>query len=1156
MRKLVTILFAALAVSAGARQISPDEAASIASKFFNPASRSSEKVAVSQATDKTVSPDSPQPYYVFNGQDNSGFVIVSGDDRTRPILGYSDAGNFDFNNLPPQLEWLLGEYANEIEALASSPETSAYTASADDTRAPIEPLIKTHWGQDEPFNNSSPLILGKRAVTGCVATALAQVMNYHKWPERGRGSHSYQCGWTYSIDFSEIEFDWDAMLDGYPSNCSERSKEAVATLMKACGYSLNTLYLGAHISAAQINDVISGACSFFDYSPKATNLYRSQYTDEEWEIIIYNQLSNGLPVIYAGEGEDNVGHCFVCDGYDKGGYFHFNWGWRGASDGYYLLSAQPTNLCGYALNQTCIIDFFPSTSETEIISDGIFTYCEISDGNLSMIGTVDSNQRLAGDVVLPDEIEFNGAKYSVTKVSCYLSDILDVENLTSLDIKSPMYSIPVGTFSGATNLKHISFPSTLQKISYFAFKNCSGLTGSLIIPNSIITIGRGAFYGCSGFTGSLEIPNSITYIDIDTFNGCSGLTGELTIPNSVKSIGDYAFRGCRGLTGDLTIPNSVTSIGDHAFDGCSGFTGVLTIPNSITSIGSGAFWDCSGLTGELTIPNSITSIGDYAFCSCRGLTGALTIPNSVTFIDNNAFDGCSGLTGNLNIPNSVTSIGNRAFFGCSGLTGDLIIPNSVTSIGEEAFSDCHGFNGSLSIGDEITVIEDSSFKGCSGFTGSLAIPNSVTSIGNSAFSKCSGFNGTLTIPNSVTTIGAGAFDHCSGFTGSLTIPNSVTSIGNAAFFGCSGFNGTLTISKAVTTIKLETFAKCSGFTGPLIIPSNVTYIGDYAFNTYGIKNFKISSSVPRTNLSTHSFNLSDFIGIPTGSGADYRAIEEWGTYKNLYEFGDANIDKKLTISDAVAVANNIIGVENSSFNEFIADINYDEVITVNDAARIVNAVLTYNPSGADQTISRTMSSDNGTLAADDFSLTATGKAAVGVRLSGCQPVVALQCDFITDAGTEIDEIAPDASIAETHTLKTHRLDDGRVRLVLYSLENKSINLDNRPLFTIHLRGNSGSLHAEMISASTPDATDIELRYVGGNNMGQSGIIDNVKAEMSIIGSNGTLTVLNAEGMRVEIVGVDGRRISSFTATSNAESRQLQTGIYIVRIANTTTKVIL
>ena len=285
------------------------------------------------------------------------------------------------------------------------------------------------------------------------------------------------------------------------------------------------------------------------------------------------------------------------------------------------------------------------------------------------------------------------------------------------------------------------------------------------------------------FRGNTEITSfeelqyftGLASIGSEAFYNCSNLSGSLYIPNSVTTIGYYAFRNCSGFTGSLTIPNSVTTIGDNAFYGCSGFTGSLTISNSVTSIDSWAFAGCSGL--EQIIVNSENTVYDSRE-NCNAI---------IETSSNSLISGCK----NTIIPNSVTSINEGAFFGCSGFTGDLTIPNSVTTIGNWAFGLCSGFTGSLTIGNSVTTIGNYAFYNCSGFTGSLNIPNSVTSIGNGAFYGCSGFTGSLTIPNSVTTIGPSAFSNCNGFTGNLTIPNSVTSIGYYAFYNCSSLEETM-----------------------------------------------------------------------------------------------------------------------------------------------------------------------------------------------------------------------------------------------------------------------------------------------------------------------------------------------------------------------------
>ena len=263
-------------------------------------------------------------------------------------------------------------------------------------------------------------------------------------------------------------------------------------------------------------------------------------------------------------------------------------------------------------------------------------------------------------------------------------------------------------------------------------------SGNIILPGSVTyngntytvsRIGHHTFYECTGLTGSLTIPNSVTEIGDWAFCGCTGLTG-LSLGNSLTTIGEAAFYECTGLTGPLTIPNSMTTISEWAFGEC-GFMGSLTIPNSVTTLGESAFCYCSGFNGSLTIGNSVTSIGDYAFCNCTGFTGSLVIPNSVTEIGYRAFDGCLGFKG-LNLGNSVTTIGDWAFIDCSGFTGSLTIPNSVTSIGSKAFLWC-GFTGSLIIGSSVSTIGDQAFQDCYYLSSITVLPEVPPTLGENVF---------------------------------------------------------------------------------------------------------------------------------------------------------------------------------------------------------------------------------------------------------------------------------------------------------------------------------------------------------------------------------------------------------------------------------------
>lgn len=289
-------------------------------------------------------------------------------------------------------------------------------------------------------------------------------------------------------------------------------------------------------------------------------------------------------------------------------------------------------------------------------------------------------------------------------------------------------------------------------------------TGELVIPESVelygtsypvTVIGSSAFYGCSGLTGSLVIPNSVITIGSYAFQYCYGGFTSLTLGNSVQSIGYEAFYYCYGLTGTLTIPESVTSISGYSFYYCSGFTSLnfnatncsvsdtwlngtsmttLNIGENVQTIPNYFLSGRTSFIGELVIPESVTSIGTYAFYNCTGFTGSLTIPESVTSIGTYAFNGCTGFEGSLNLGNSVTTIGERAFYNCSGFTGSLTIPNSVSSIGVNAFSGCTGFTGTLTLGLSVTQIGNTAFFGaCQGFTTFNVLAEVPPTLGNNVF---------------------------------------------------------------------------------------------------------------------------------------------------------------------------------------------------------------------------------------------------------------------------------------------------------------------------------------------------------------------------------------------------------------------------------------
>lgn len=280
--------------------------------------------------------------YVFNTGEN-GFVIVSNDDQTFPILGYSNTDTLDIENIPSNMRaWLQG-YADEIRQIRKGDMKYRHTARrVSSVKKPIEPLIHTRWNQSAPYNNNCPIYSGiKRAVTGCVATAMAQIMYYHRYAEMSGGIEGYNkdgngasCVSVNSLP--QTTFDWNNMVLNYNGSESSAQKAAVAKLMQYCGASVKMNY--GKPSLAYSFEVAPALINIFGYKSTAQLAIRSLYSYDEWIDIIYNELEQGRPVWYCGYSSES-GHAFVCDGYQGEDFFHINWGWGGQSDSYFKLSA-------------------------------------------------------------------------------------------------------------------------------------------------------------------------------------------------------------------------------------------------------------------------------------------------------------------------------------------------------------------------------------------------------------------------------------------------------------------------------------------------------------------------------------------------------------------------------------------------------------------------------------------------------------------------------------------------------------------------------------------------------------------------------------------------------------------------------------------------
>ena len=360
---MIVALVLMVAMPMMAERVTPETARKVAATFL-----SNNGAKAAQLTDLTKEAGFTN-LYIFNAE--QGFVVMAADDCVQPILGYSLTGRFVVENMPTNVSGWLQGYNDEIQyAVDSKMKATAETAKmwrdlingnskAGRATAVVNPLLQTTWDQNgfyyynggqleifELYNNLCPYDnnAGERTVTGCVATAMAQVMKYWGYPSSGVGSHSYtptahpEYG-VQSANFGATTYDWANMPNALSQNSTATEINAIATLMYHCGVSVDMNYnISANGGSGAVSAHVPNALiTYFNYKSTATFQEKSSYTNDAWIALLKSDLDASKPVQYSGRGSG--GHAFVCDGYDNNDNFHFNWGWSGNNNGFYALTS-------------------------------------------------------------------------------------------------------------------------------------------------------------------------------------------------------------------------------------------------------------------------------------------------------------------------------------------------------------------------------------------------------------------------------------------------------------------------------------------------------------------------------------------------------------------------------------------------------------------------------------------------------------------------------------------------------------------------------------------------------------------------------------------------------------------------------------------------
>ena len=544
-RTLITVLVIML-WSASMVARTPQEAAEIASQFISQRSSaigSAQRTAAISNVDLAFTQyrtDRTTPaVFVFNSVADRGFVLVSAENESRAILGYSDHGYFDAANIPTNMQFWLQMYADELARYEANKPTlqAGQVALARNKRAAsssyptIAPIMGTMvWGQGEPYNNLCPNVGGERCVTGCVATAISQIMYVHKYPTKGTGSKNYTSEThklNLSADFGATTYDWDNMLPYYSSGYNSTQAKAVATLLYHVGIAADMDY-DPDGSGASSSIALANLGTYFGYDKGINTLPKDFMKEEDVLNAIAADLKIGHPVYVSGATKNQEGHAFVCDGMQSDGYLHINWGWYGMSNGYFALSAldpeqQGTGGSASDMAFTESVEIYTGIQPDQ---GGVATPLMTVDKLTFTSGTeISRNAKVA---ISLDRLVSVGMATAAGTLSYYIYDTNDnliktiplgtFELPTGYGYRDPIdvsAAIPSNVANGNYELE-VGYTDNAGTIHPILVKGKGVLRTPITVTSSTITFGEGT--GSGGGTTQLAAITSIDVTNVDQSN--------------------------------------------------------------------------------------------------------------------------------------------------------------------------------------------------------------------------------------------------------------------------------------------------------------------------------------------------------------------------------------------------------------------------------------------------------------------------------------------------------------------------------------------------------------------------------------------------------------------------------------------------------------
>ena len=585
-------------------------------------------------------------HYAVYGYESGGFAIMAESELMPEVLGYADT-RFT-GNANPGLAW----YLEQVDTLAAQverrgmPVKKATRPDAMGFPTSVPMMVTSTWGQEEPYWKYCPQdARGVYCYTGCVATAMAQILYYHKYPPHGLGERTIDYPLnssnpvsTVTAHFATTQYDWEHMIDSYDGAYTEEQADAVATLMLHCGVASKMNY-STNGSGTYTADAAYGLREYFGISA-ARSYRRSDYITSDWMDLIYGELAGGRPILYgASDPVRGFGHAFVFDGYDESGNVHVNWGWSGDDNAYYNIEVLNPQSYSFTSDHDMIIGIYgkPLDLQTatinvtkagqlaaEISEESAITYEALTvTGNINsddlrrlryMAGRDASGRTTTGNLKSLDlsqaRIVAGGSAFLIEGTQQYT---------TAVD------ELPARAFYGCQTLESIKLPAGLKRWGKGALAMCVSLSDVTVAPaaDASFVVDGSIIYNkekdkvlevLPTAIGKLSIPVGVTAVDDDALSGCRKLTF-VSLPSTVTTVGARAMNSCKGLTelrvyADKTVPKA----GTDAFNGIDAAKCQLAVRTGMrTAFSTAAEWNVfSGNIRELyTLITPRTTLRDY-----------------------------------------------------------------------------------------------------------------------------------------------------------------------------------------------------------------------------------------------------------------------------------------------------------------------------------------------------------------------------------------------------------------------------------------------------------------------------------------------------------------------------------------------------------------